>query len=63
MALKINAMECTACAACEAECPNDAISEKSMTFKIDAEKCTECEGKFDTPQCVEVCPADCIVKA
>jgi hypothetical protein len=23
-------------------------------------KCTECVGHFDTPQCVEVCPVDCI---
>jgi ferredoxin len=22
--------------------------------------CTECVGHFDTPQCIEVCPVDCI---
>ena len=27
---------------------------------IDPAKCTECVGHFDTPQCVEVCPVDCI---
>ena len=27
---------------------------------IDPDKCTECVGHFDTPQCVEVCPVDCI---
>ncbi|HJX58383.1 MAG TPA: ferredoxin, partial [Thiobacillus sp.] len=27
---------------------------------IDPNKCTECVGHFDTPQCVEVCPVDCI---
>ena len=27
---------------------------------IDPRKCTECVGHFDTPQCVEVCPVDCI---
>ena len=24
------------------------------------ELCTECVGHFDEPQCVEVCPVDCI---
>jgi len=24
--------------------------------------CTECVGHFDTPQCVEVCPVECIPK-
>jgi len=23
--------------------------------------CTECVGSFDEPQCIEVCPVDCIV--
>jgi ferredoxin len=27
---------------------------------IDPAKCTECVGHFDTPQCREVCPVDCI---
>ena len=29
-------------------------------YVIDPAKCTECVGHFDTPQCVEVCPVDCI---
>ena len=29
-------------------------------FEIDPELCTECVGHFDTPQCIEVCPVDCI---
>jgi ferredoxin len=29
---------------------------------IDAVKCTECKDEGD-PQCVAVCPVDCIVKA
>jgi len=24
--------------------------------------CTECVGHFDMPQCVEVCPVECIPK-
>ena len=63
MALKIIASSCTGCSACEPECPNVAIREKGGTFLIDPKKCTECEGQYDSPQCVAVCPVDgCIVK-
>jgi len=31
-------------------------------YEINPELCTECVGHFDTPQCVEVCPVDCIPK-
>ena len=56
--------ECIACDACLPECPNEAISVGDPIYVIDADKCTECEGFFDEPQCVEVCPIDdCIVKA
>ena len=61
MALKILA-DCTNCSACEPECPNEAISEGADIFIIDPDKCTECEGFHDEPQCVEVCPVDCIPK-
>ncbi len=53
--------ECIACGACVAECPNDAISEGDPIYVIDPERCTECVGFFEQPQCVEVCPADAIV--
>ena len=42
--------QCTACGACEFECPNGAIKMKGDAYIIDAAKCTECEGKFDKPQ-------------
>jgi ferredoxin len=29
-------------------------------YEIDPMKCTECVGHFDLPQCVEVCPVECI---
>jgi len=38
---------CTACDACLPACPNEAI-------------CTECVGHFDEPQCMVVCPVECI---
>lgn len=31
-------------------------------YEIDPNKCTECVGHYDEPQCVEVCPVDCIPK-
>jgi ferredoxin len=52
--------ECINCDVCEPECPNGAISQGAEIYVIDSAKCTECVGHFDTPQCVEVCPVDCI---
>ena len=52
--------ECINCDVCEPECPNGAISQGLEIYVIDPGKCTECVGHFDTPQCVEVCPVDCI---
>lgn len=60
MVLKITS-DCTNCSACEPECPNLAISQGDDIYVIDPDLCTECVGAYDRPQCVEVCPADCIV--
>ena len=30
-------------------------------FYVVPDKCTECEGFHDSPQCVEVCPVECCV--
>jgi len=87
--------ECINCAACEPECPNNAIyegdeewcmadgtsAEGDFTllngeevdaddmqetlsedfYFIVADKCTECKGFHDEPQCAEVCPVDCCI--
>ena len=53
--------ECINCDVCEPECPNGAIFQGAEVYEIDASKCTECVGHFDTPQCIEVCPVDCII--
>ena len=87
--------ECINCGACEPECPNNAIYEGAMAWRMaegtaltglivtesgleldaDAEqepiseeffyivpdKCTECKGFHDEPQCALVCPVDCCV--
>lgn len=75
MAVKITE-ECIACGACEAECPNNAIYEAGKPYKIGdkeypalsddytyvvPEKCTECVGFYDEPQCIAACPTDAIV--
>ena len=59
MALKITE-ECINCDVCEPECPNQAISMGETIYVIDPNKCTECVGHFDEPQCVQVCPVACI---
>jgi len=53
--------ECIACDACREECPNIAIDEGDPIYVIDSDICTECVGSFDEPQCIEVCPVDCII--
>ena len=75
MAVKITD-ECIACGACEAECPNNAIYEAGVPWMLggtenDAvsddhtyiapDKCTECVGFHDEPQCIPACPTEAIV--
>ena len=54
--------ECINCDVCEPECPNEAISQGAEIYQIDPNKCTECVGHYDEPQCVQVWPVDCIPK-
>jgi ferredoxin len=94
MAIKITE-ECINCGACEPECPNNAIYEGGVNWRmadgtsvtseyklhtgdqilpdaaqlpysnevyyIVTDKCTECVGFHDEPQCAAVCPVDCCV--
>ena len=67
--------ECISCAACEAECPNDAIYTEGEPWVLGGEehealcdehtyvapdKCTECVGFYDEPQCIAACPTEAI---
>lgn len=61
MALMITE-ECINCDVCEPACPNTAIYQGEQIYEIDPNKCTECVGHFDEPQCVAICPVDCIPK-
>ena len=52
--------ECINCDVCEPACPNEAIFLGDAHYLIDPDRCTECVGHFDEPQCVQVCPVACI---
>jgi len=56
MPYQIIASQCTACGACEFECPNAAIRLKGDIYIINPKKCTQCEGHFETQQCADICP-------
>lgn len=62
MAMKITE-ECISCGACVPECPTESISEGDTIYVINSATCVECEGHFDEPQCLTVCPVESIVKA
>lgn len=87
--------ECINCGACEPECPNNAIYEGGIEWKMSdgttvtedytlmngevtgadthhepismdiyyivPDKCTECQGFHEEPQCAAVCPVDCCI--
>jgi ferredoxin len=52
--------QCVNCDVCEPACPNRAIYQGPQVYEIDPERCTECVGHFDEPQCIVVCPVECI---
>ena len=62
MALYIVDAECISCGDCVPVCPTNSITESKIVFVIDPKTCTECEGDYDEPQCVDICPVDnCIL--
>lgn len=54
MARKITE-DCISCAACEPECPNEAISQGDTVYVIDPAKCDECKTQPEV-KCVSICP-------
>lgn len=42
--------------------PTEASPIANDVYYIVPSKCTECVGHYDTSQCVDVCPVDCIIK-
>ena len=62
MTMKITE-ECISCGACVPECPTESITEGDTIYVINQVTCVECDGHFDEPQCLSVCPVESIVKA
>ena len=60
MALLINDV-CVNCDVCAPVCPSQAITQGETIYQIEPSRCTECIGHFDEPQCVAVCPVECIL--
>jgi ferredoxin len=60
MSLKITD-PCVNCDVCEPVCPNKAISLGEEYYEIAPALCTECVGHHEEPQCVVVCPVECII--
>ena len=60
MSLRITE-ECINCDVCEPQCPNTAIYMGAEIYEIEPDKCTQCVGHFDEPQCQVVCPVECII--
>ena len=60
MSLKITD-QCVTCDVCEPVCPNKAITPGPEYYEIAPDLCTECVGHHDEPQCVVVCPVECIL--
>jgi ferredoxin len=50
--------DCISCAACEPECPNQAIREGDTIFIINPDRSTECVGSYESSRCAAVCPVD-----
>lgn len=59
MALRITDL-CVNCDVCEPVCPNQAIVMGPQIYEIRPARCTECVGHHEEPQCVVVCPVECI---
>ncbi len=64
MAYSIDPNACVSCYACEDLCPTKAIyHDEGETFLIDPKVCVECEGLYDEPQCLAICPIEsCVLK-
>ena len=58
MAYKILVEKCIACGTCIAECPNGAIRDGERTSVINPDRCTECVGAHQKPECAVICPIE-----
>ncbi len=47
---------CIACGTCISECPNGAIRDGEKYSVINPDRCTECVGAHQNPECEVICP-------
>ena len=40
--------------------PHEAIAMGDDIYEINQDKCVECEGYYDTPNCYAVCPVEAV---
>jgi Fe-S-cluster-containing hydrogenase component 2 len=52
---------CVNCWACEPLCPSQAIVADQPHFRIEAKRCTECDGDHAEPQCASICPVEGVI--
>jgi ferredoxin len=51
--------KCIACGSCFSECPNGAIKDDGIKYAgINPDRCTECVGAHQKPECRVVCPIE-----
>jgi ferredoxin len=63
MAVKIDPDECTRCDDCIPACPTKSITVFKGSLKVSADTCTECDGHYDSPKCIDTCPSGSIAYA
>ncbi|MGA4816129.1 YfhL family 4Fe-4S dicluster ferredoxin [Pseudomonas aeruginosa] len=59
MSLKITD-DCINCDVCRRMPERRDLARRRNLCMIDPNLCTECVGRYDEPQCQQVCPVDCI---
>lgn len=67
--------DCINCKACDTVCPSDAVYSGGKEYELNnkkykapvydhyyivPEKCNRCEGAYEKPECISVCPMDAI---
>jgi len=58
MAYTIPNSSCVKCDNCRPECPTGAIKLEKDQYWIDPSLCNNCEGYYEEPQCVAICPTN-----
>lgn len=52
---------CILCGRCDKVCHSESIELGEEIYEIDNKTCDNCRGLVGGPQCVAVCPIECII--